>query len=75
MQSKLESIKETFSQSILGIIIGLIAMRFMLDILENLDKNTQSIIIVFVMFILSTSRGYIIRRYFNKKSQSKNSKG
>ena len=71
MQSKLESIKETFSQSILGIIIGLIAMRFMLDILENLDKNTQSIVIVFVMFVLSTSRGYIIRRYFNKKSKLK----
>ena len=70
MQSKLESIKETFSQSILGIIIGLIAMRVMLDVLENIDKNTQSVVIVFVMFVLSTSRGYIVRRYFNKKSQS-----
>ena len=70
MQSKLESIKETFSQSILGIIIGLIAMRFMLPLLENLDKNTQSVLIVFIMFLLSTSRTYIIRRYFNKKSQS-----
>ena len=67
MQSKLESIKETFSQSILGIIIGLIAMRVMLDVLENIDKNTQSVVIVFVMFVLSTSRGYIVRRYFNKK--------
>ena len=75
MQTKLESIKETFSQSILGIIIGLIAMRVMLDVLENIDKNTQSVVIVFVMFVLSTSRGYIIRRYFNKKSCSKNSKG
>ena len=75
MQTKLESIKETFSQSILGIIIGLIAMRVMLDVLENIDKNTQSVVIVFVMFVLSTSRGYIVRRYFNKKSQLKNSKG
>ena len=70
MQTKLESIKETFSQSILGIIIGLIAMRVMLDVLENIDKNTQSVVIVFVMFVLSTSRGYLVRRYFNKKSQS-----
>ena len=75
MQTKLESIKETFSQSILGIIIGLITMRVMLDVLENIDKNTQSVVIVFVMFVLSTSRGYIVRRYFNKKSKSKNSKG
>ena len=70
MQTKLESIKETFSQSILGIIIGLIVMRVMLDVLENIDKNTQSVVIVFVMFVLSTSRGYIVRRYFNKKSKS-----
>lgn len=69
MQSKLESIKETVSQSILGVIIGLIAMRVMLDVLENIDKNTQSVVIVFVMFVLSTSRGYIVRRYFNKKSK------
>ena len=75
MQTKLESIKETFSQSILGIIIGLIAMRFMLPLLENLDKNTQSVIIVFIMFLLSTSRGYIVRRFFNKKISIKNSKG
>ena len=67
MQTKLESIKETFSQSILGIIIGLIAMRVMLDVLENIDKNTQSVVIVFVMFVLSTSRGYVVRRFFNKK--------
>ena len=72
MQTKLESIKETFSQSILGIIIGLITMRVMLDVLENIDKNTQSVVIVFVMFVLSTSRGYIVRRYFNKKNLNHN---
>ena len=72
MQTKLESIKETFSQSILGIIIGLIAMRVMLDVLENIDKNTQSVVIVFVMFVLSTSRGYIVRRFFNKKNLNHN---
>ena len=75
MQTKLESIKETFSQSILGVVIGLIAMRIMLSLLENIDKNTQSVVIVFVMFVLSTSRGYIVRRYFNKKSKSKKFKG
>ena len=71
VQTKLESIKETFSQSILGIIKGLIAMRFMLPLLENLDKNTQSVVIVFVMFVLTTSRTYIIRMYFHKKFQLK----
>lgn len=66
MQTKLQSIKETLSQSLLGIIIGLIAMRIMLHLIDNLDKNIQAIIIVFVMFILSTLRGYLVRRYFNR---------
>lgn len=66
MQTKLQSIKETLSQSLLGIIIGLIAMRIMLPLIDNLDKNIQAIIIVFVMFILSTLRGYLVRRYFNR---------
>lgn len=69
MQTKLQSIKETLSQSLLGIIIGLIAMRIMLPLIDNLDKNIQAIIIVSVMFILSTLRGYFIRRYFNKNTK------
>ena len=69
MQTKLESLKETMHQSVLGIIMGLIAMRIMLPLVESLDKNTQSIIIVAVMFILSSLRSYTIRRYFNKKTK------
>jgi hypothetical protein len=49
--------------------MGLIAMRIMLPLVESLDKNTQSIIIVAVMFILSSLRSYTIRRYFNKKTK------
>ena len=74
MQSKLESLKESFSQSFIGIFIGLIAMRIMLPLVESLDKNTQSIVIVLVMFILSTSRSFIVRRYFNKKVTLSNAK-
>jgi hypothetical protein len=40
MQTKLESIKETFSQSILGVVIGLIAMRIMLSLLEKTRCKT-----------------------------------
>lgn len=72
MQSKFDSIKEAFSNSIIGILIGLIAMRIMLSLFENMDKNLQSIIIVSIMFCLSSSRTYIIRRYFNKKVSNSN---
>ena len=64
-QSKLQSLKETLNQSFLGIVIGLITMRIMLPLIEDLDKNSQTVIIVFVMFILSTVRGYLIRRFYN----------
>ena len=74
MQSKLESLKESFSQSFIGIFIGLITIRTMLPLVESLDKNTQSIVIVLVMFILSTSRSFIVRRYFNKKDTKSNTK-
>jgi len=71
MQSKLDSIKEAFSQSFLGLFIGLVAMRIMLPLIDHLDKNSQTIIIVSVMFFLSSIRSYIMRRYFNAKNRDK----
>lgn len=70
MQTRFESLKETLSNSWIGILIGLVAMRIMLPLIEDLDKNTQSLIVVGVMFVLSSSRTYIIRRYFNKKGKN-----
>lgn len=42
-------------------------MRTMLPLIEGLSFETRSIIIVGVMFCLSYTRGYAIRRFFNKK--------
>ena len=67
MQSKKQSFIEANSQAIIGSIVGLIVIRILLPLVEHLDKNIQTIIIVFVMFVCSTSRGYVLRRYFNKK--------
>ena len=69
MQTKKQSFIEANSQAIIGSIIGLIAIRILLPLVEVLDKNTQTIIIVFIMYVLSSSRGYIIRRWFNKKNK------
>ena len=66
-QSKKQSFIEANSQAIVGSIIGLVAIRILLPLIEHLDKNIQTIIIVFIMFVLSSSRGYVMRRYFNKK--------
>jgi len=74
MQSKKQSFIEANSQAIIGSIVGLIVIRILLPLVEHLDKNIQTIIIVFVMFVCSTSRGYVLRRYFNKKVSNSNNK-
>ena len=74
MQSKKQSFIEANSQAIIGSIVGLIVIRILLPLVEHLDKNIQTIIIVFIMFVCSTSRGYVLRRYFNKKVSNSNNK-
>ena len=65
-QSKKHSFIEANSQAIIGSIVGLIVIRILLPLIEHLDKNIQTIIIVFIMYICSSARGYFIRRFFNK---------
>ena len=72
MQTKKQSFIEANSQAIVGSIIGLIVIRILLPLIEHLDKNTQTIIIVFIMFIASTSRGYVMRRFFEKLTKKQN---
>ncbi len=67
MQSKKDTHKEVLLNNVLGVLIGLITMRIMLPLLEGLSFETRSIIIVTVMFCLSYTRGYAIRRFFNKR--------
>ncbi len=67
MQSKKDTHKEVLLNNVLGVLVGLIAMRVMLPILEDFSADIQSIIIVGVMFCLSYTRGYMIRRFFNKR--------
>ena len=67
MQSKKDTHKEVLLNNVLGVIVGLIAIRVMIPLLEGISADIQSIIIVGVMFCLSYTRGYVIRRFFNKR--------
>jgi hypothetical protein len=67
MQSKKDTHKEVFLNNILGVLIGLLAMRIILPLIEGLSFETRSIVIVGVMFCLSYTRGYVIRRFFNRR--------
>ena len=67
MQSKKDTHKEVLLNNVLGVLVGLIAIRVMIPLLEGVNADIQSIIIVGVMFCLSYTRGYMIRRFFNKR--------
>jgi O-antigen/teichoic acid export membrane protein len=67
MQSKKDTHKEVLLNNVLGVLVGLIAIRVMIPLLEGINADIQSIIIVGVMFCLSYVRGYMIRRFFNKR--------
>jgi hypothetical protein len=67
MQSKKDTHKEVLLGNVLGVFVGLITMRVMLPLIESLSVETRSNIIVGVMFCLSYTRGYVIRRFFNKR--------
>jgi hypothetical protein len=67
MQSKKDTHKEVLLGNVLGVIVGLITMRVILPLIEGLSVETRSNIIVGVMFCLSYTRGYVIRRFFNKR--------
>ena len=67
MQSKKDTHKEVLLNNVLGVLVGLIAIRVMIPLLEGISADIQSIIIVGVMFCLSYIRGYVIRRFFNKR--------
>jgi hypothetical protein len=67
MQSKKDTHKEVLLNNVLGVVVGLIAMRMMLPLIEDLCFETRSIVIVGVMFCLSYTRGYVIRRFFNRR--------
>jgi hypothetical protein len=73
MQSKKDTHKEVLLNNVLGVLVGLITMRLILPILEGFSADIQSIIIVGVMFCLSYTRGYMIRRFFNKRITVKRS--
>lgn len=67
MQSKKDTHKGVLLNNVLGVLVGLIAMRMMLPLIEGLSFETRSIVIVGVMFCLSYTRGYVIRRFFNRR--------
>ena len=65
-QSKRDSILESITNVVLGLIISFVLQLVLYPILDIPVTINQNLIITFVFFVASFLRGYLIRRFFNK---------
>jgi high-affinity Fe2+/Pb2+ permease len=66
-QTKKQSLIESITQTIIGMIVSLCIQLVIYDVLNIKVTFTQNLIITFVFLVSSILRGYIIRRIFNNK--------
>lgn len=66
-QTKLHSIIESLTQTIIGLITSIIVQLIIYPSLGIPVSFKQNLIITAVFFIVSIVRGYIVRRWFNTK--------
>lgn len=69
MQTKKQSFLESVTQTVIGLLTSIIIQLFLYPAMGIPVTFFQNIIITLVFFIVSILRGYVIRRYFTKKSK------
>jgi uncharacterized membrane protein len=67
MQTKKESFTETIVNIVLGLVISFGIQLILFPLLKIPVTYNQNIIITIVFFLASLVRGYLVRRYFNNK--------
>jgi hypothetical protein len=67
MQTKKQSLIESFTNVAIGYIISLLSLFIIFPILGIESSPSKNFIITFYFTVISIFRSYIIRRYFNKK--------
>lgn len=67
MQSKKHSLIESVTNTVVGLVASFLIQIMIYPILNIPVTFKQNIVITFVFFIASISRGYVIRRVFNRK--------
>ena len=70
MQSKLESLTEAVINTFIGFVIAFISQLVFFPIVGIEVTLEQNFILNVLFTLVSIIRTYVIRRYFNKKSQS-----
>jgi hypothetical protein len=67
MQSKKQSLIESVTQTVVGLVVSFGIQLVIYPILNIPVTLSQNVIITAVFFVASIGRGYIIRRIFNKQ--------
>ena len=71
MQTKKQSVIESLTNILVGLITSFLIQLVIYPIMGIPVSFNQNIIITIVFFIASFIRGYLIRRYFNSKTKCK----
>lgn len=67
MQSKKQSLKETVISTFIGLAVSLITQIVIFPLYGMQVSFNQNIQITIIFTVVSIARGYLVRRYFNKK--------
>ncbi len=68
MQTKKQSLLESVTQTLVGLVTSVLIQLVLYPAMGIPVTFFQNIIITLVFFIVSILRGYVIRRYFTKKT-------
>lgn len=71
MQTKKQSVIESLTNIIVGLITSFLIQLVIYPILDIPVSLNQNIIITIVFFVASFLRGYLLRRFFNKIHNAK----
>jgi uncharacterized protein YacL len=71
MQTKKQSAVESFVNIVIGLITSFLIQLMLYPLLNIPVSFGQNIIITIVFFVASFFRGYLIRRFYNKKHNKK----
>jgi len=66
-QSKLHSIIESITQTVIGLVTSIVLQMVLYPLLGIPVSFKQNLIITAVFFVVSIIRGYVVRRIFNNK--------
>lgn len=70
MQTKKQSLTEAITNTAVGFIISLAATFVIFPLVGVESTGTKNVIITVFYTVISIARGYLIRRIFNKKTNS-----